>query len=495
MKTTGKVKIIVIFVFVVIALFTIGPRFTARDSYALQGPQESGTAEQIKNAADLSRAFEHVADIIKPSVVNISSVQRIQMSQRRDELFNSPFRDFFGDDFFERFFDVPQHRDHIRQGLGTGVVVSQDGFILTNNHVVSDADEVTVRLTDEREFTAEVVGTDEKTDLAVIRIEADDLIPATLGDSERIKVGEWVVAAGNPFGLESTITSGIVSAKGRSRVGISEYEDFIQTDAAINPGNSGGPLVNLEGQVVGINTAIFTRSGGYMGIGFAIPINMARSIMNSLIEEGRVVRGWLGVTIQDLNEDLSSSFGYDGTEGVLIGDVVEDGPADEAGFRSGDILTRFHGKKVEDMQQLRSRVADTKPGTDVAVQIFRDGRFKKLNVEIGELQTDMSSQAKKSTSEDVDLGMSVRTVTPEIARQLGYDGDMKGVVVTDVAPLGPAAKGGIQVRDVIVKVQDEPVADMDDFRHLLKENDLEKGVRLVVFSGDSKHFVFIKADE
>jgi len=380
----------------------------------------------------------------------------------------------------------------MQQGLGTGVIVSDDGYILTNNHVVSDADELTVRLPDEREFTAEVMGTDEKTDLAVIKIDAKDLTPATLGDSEEIRVGEWVVAAGNPFGLTSTITGGIVSAKGRSRVGISQYEDFIQTDAAINPGNSGGPLVNLNGEVIGINTAIFTRSGGYMGIGFAIPINMAKSIMNSLIAEGRVVRGWLGVTIQPLGDNLAGSFGYGGTEGVLIGEVVDDGPADKAGFRNGDIIARYDGKKVRRMEELPLLVAETKPGTEVDVEIFRDGDFRKLNVEIGELESDISSDVKKPAS--LDLGMSARTLTPEIARQLGYDGDMIGVVVTDVEPFGPAAKGGLQVRDVIVKVQNDAVEDVEAFGRLLKEYDLEEGVRLVVYTGESKRFVFLKLD-
>ncbi|MFQ5413852.1 MAG: DegQ family serine endoprotease [Phycisphaerae bacterium] len=474
------------------------PSLASRVAYAVDSAKASASRDRLSTTRDLSTAFEEVARVIKPSVVNISSVKRIggaaPMRRVPDPLFRGPLHDFFGDDFFDRFFQQrgPQ-RGFIQQGLGTGVLVSDDGYILTNNHVVADADEVTVRLSDDRSFDAKVVGTDPKTDLAVVKIEATDLHPAQLGDSDDVRIGQWVVAVGNPFGLTNTLTAGIVSAKGRSHMGIVDYEDFIQTDAAINPGNSGGPLVNLRGDVVGINTAIFTKSGGYMGIGFSIPINLAKSVLDSLIEDGHVVRGWLGVGIQNLNEDLAKSFGFEGTGGVIVGDVTPDGPADQAGFKSGDIITRYDGKAVADIDKLRARVAATKPDTRVEVEVFRDGATRTVRVKIGELEHGPAS-ARGPASVD-DLGMTVRTITPEIAARLGYDDDVEGVVVTSVEPLGAAYRAGIRVRDVIVSVQDRPVEDVQGFRNVLRAYDLHEGVRLAVRTGTMRRFVFLKVHE
>ncbi|MFQ5505013.1 MAG: trypsin-like peptidase domain-containing protein, partial [Planctomycetota bacterium] len=270
---------------------------------------------------ELSSAFARVADRIKPSVVSITSVRRVTAARLGGGPFQSqPFEEFFGHRFFEQFLNPrPPDKGYVQQGMGTGFVVTKEGHIITNYHVVRDSDEVTVKLSTGKSYEAEVVGADQKTDLAVIKVQADrDLVPAALGSSEELRVGYWVIAAGNPFGLSSTITAGIVSAVGRTHVGIADYEDFIQTDAAINPGNSGGPLVNLRGEVVGVNTAIFTKSGGYMGIGLAIPVDMAKTIMKSLIDKGRVVRGWIGVNIQNLNEGLARSFGYDSADGGVL---------------------------------------------------------------------------------------------------------------------------------------------------------------------------------
>jgi len=490
-----------VFLFLVVVLVTsgfvlFGPELAGRLAYAVEGAKADVARESLKTATDLSTAFSEVADVIRPSVVNISSVKKININQRfqrmPEGLFNSPFRDFFGDDFFDRFFH-PQtpHQGYVQKGLGTGVIVSEDGYILTNNHVVREADEVTVKLSDEREYKAEIIGTDEKTDLAVIKIDSKDLHSAKLGDSDEVKIGEWVVAAGNPFGLSHTITTGIVSAKGRANVGIVDYEDFIQTDAAINPGNSGGPLVNLRGEVVGINTAIFSKSGGYMGIGFAIPVNMAKSIMDSLIESGEVVRGWLGVAIQNLDEGLAESFDYKGTDGVLVGDVTDGGPAEKAGLQQGDIIVRFNKKDVENVHQLRSTVAATKPGEKVPVEIFRSGKPMTITVEIGELETAMASA--RGTESSIDMGMTVKNLTPEIARQLGYE-QTEGVVVTSVEPLGLAAKAGISVKDLIISVQGKSVKNVTEFRREIAKHDLKKGVRLMIQSGAMQRFVFLKSN-
>ena len=439
------------------------PDAVSRIAYAVQSGQADAAEEQLASAHGLSAAFERVADVIRPSVVNISSIKRIEAQQpfRRppSPFFNTPFRDFFGDDFFDRF-SVPHSpgRGQVQKGLGTGVIVSDDGHIITNNHVVNDADEVTVKLSDDRTFTAKVVGTDPKTDLAVLKIDAKKLRPATLGDSDGVRIGEWVVAAGNPFGLTSSITAGIVSAKGRANIGVADYEDFIQTDAAINPGNSGGPLVNLRGEVVGINTAIFTKSGGYMGIGFAIPVNMAKSIMESLVRDGRVVRGWLGVLIQDLEKGLADSFGHDGTDGALASDVEPNSPADKAGFERGDIIVRFDGKEVT----------------------------------IGEFEASLAAQPGRDSA--IDLGATLRNLTPEAAHQLGIE-DNRGVLVLAIDPLGRAARAGIQQHDVIRAVQGEPVEDLSTFREIMSKHRKAAGVRLTIRRGPMRRYVYVPASK
>jgi serine protease Do len=461
------------------------------------GPVQAQTPLQeqaLANARDLSTAFEYVAETIQPSVVSIASTKRVSGNRRWGGV--NPFGDGPGNDFFERFFgSPPEGRDYESRGQGTGVIVSSEGHILTNNHVVDGAEEVVVQLHDDREFKASVVGVDPKTDLAVLRIEAGDLVAARLGDSDALKIGEWVVAAGNPFGLSSSISAGIVSAKGRSNVRIAEYEDFIQTDAAINPGNSGGPLVNLRGEVVGINTAIYTRSGGYMGIGFAIPVNMAKSIMSSLIEEGRVVRGWLGVQIQDLTPDLASSFGYEGTDGVLVTQVMEDTPAQKAGMQAEDIIRRFDDQPVANVTELRSQVAATRPGSVADVEVHRKGRSKTLHVSIGELDGGEDGGKPKAVPAVLDMGLSIRTLTPDVARRAGFDDEFEGVLVTGVEPLSPASRAGLRRGDVILAVQGKEVSSAEQFETVMKKADLEEGVRLHVRRGDGKLFFVVKAEE
>jgi serine protease Do len=454
-------------------------------------------------AHQLSTAFEDVADLVRPSVVSVSTRRGVQTtgqqgSRQPQQPQQNPFQESPFGDFFDHFFGPggPQFGPGMPQpqeGLGSGFVVSKDGYILTNAHVVEGADEITVRTNDERDLDAKLVGSDPQTDLAVLKVEDGKLAALELGDSDSLRVGQWVVAAGTPFGLSSSITSGIVSATGRSNLRIADYENFIQTDAAINPGNSGGPLLDLEGRVVGINTAIFSRSGGYMGIGFAIPINMARNVMNSLISDGKVTRGRLGAWIQDLDDDLAESFDYDSRAGVLIGDVDPDSPAGRAGLQSGDIVLEYDGEPVTKADDLRMRVAGTKPGEEVELEIYRDGKRKTIDVEIEELENETVAGDHPAAQLDQGVGMTARTLTPEIAQQLGIEGDAKGAVVTEVEPFGPAADAGIRQGDVIVQVQNVPVRSAEELRRELGKADLEKGARVVVLSGGSRRFAVLKS--
>lgn len=466
--------------------------------------EQPSKQEAIQQAIDLSTGFKEIAAAIKPSVVTIRSTVRGELPGRLGgSLQEERFRDFMGDELFRRFFgDLPRQeqgptRRFERTGFGSGVVVREDGYILTNNHVVEGADEVMVTLSDGRELKAEVVGTDPQTDLAVVRVEASGLTAAEFGDSDAAEVGDWVVAVGNPLNLNYTVTVGIVSAKGRAAVGVADYEDFIQTDAAINPGNSGGPLVNMRGQVIGINTAIATRTGGFQGVGFAIPTNMARRVMESLIEDGTVERGWLGVVIQDLSADLAESFGFEGTDGVLVSDVTEGGPADKAGLESGDIITRIGDRRTTNMSQLRNAVAGTKPGTKVELEFVRNGQRRTETVTLGELEpTTVAAAGRRGTDDSAGhapaaLGLSVQNLTPELARRVGVDA-AEGVLVTAVEPGSAAARARIQPGDVIVEVGGEPVSAVGAFRSALASQDLEKGVRMVVLTQGQRRFVFLR---
>lgn len=455
------------------------------------------SSEGLAHADQLSAAFEYVAETLAPSVVTIRSTKEVEVPaalQRFPDrfFFDSPLDRFFGDQFSRRFEPGPTPpARQFQQGEGSGFIVSPDGYILTNSHVVNDADEVTVTLPDDREFVADVVGTDPKTDVAVIKIDSSGLTPVQLGNSDDLRVGQWVVAAGNPFGLSSSITTGIVSATGRSRMGITDYEDFIQTDAAINRGNSGGPLVNLRGEVVGINTAILSGTGGNIGIGFAIPINMAKDVMDELIEYGRVVRGYLGAVIQDLSDGLAKSFGYDSTDGVIVTELTDDGPADKSGMARGDIITHLDGEPVTDVAQLRFHVAGIDPGTKVDVTIFRDGKPKTMKVKIEELPVEATHRPSTEGS-DLNLGMTVETLASNEARRFGVDADVSGVVVTGVEPLGPAARAGLRPGDVITHVHDTAVQNQGQFRRALRKFDLSEGVRLSVQSGPRLRYVFLQ---
>jgi serine protease Do len=466
-------------------------------SYAADGRIALVARQKLSEVDDLSAAFRNVATAMRPSVVSISSVQRVQPSsslRRGTPGLPEEFRGLVPDDFFDRFheFRVPE-KGFERQGLGSGVIVSSDGYIVTNNHVVRGADEINVTLSDKRNLEAKVVGTDARTDLAVLKIEADDLLPAPLGDSEAAEVGEWVLAIGSPFGLRQTVTAGIISAKGR-QMDITDYEDFIQTDAAINPGNSGGPLVNLRGEVIGINTAIASRTGTYMGVGFAIPSGMVRKVKDAIVKHGRVQRGRMGALIQNLDEDLARSFGYDSTKGVLVGDVLPDSPSEKAGVRAGDIVVEYNGRAVSDVNELRNAVADTAPNTRSELLIFRDGKTLRVPIVVGEL-TDEPVRVGQRTESDssVNLGMTVQTLTPELARQLGYEPGEQGVVVTDVEPGSLGAQEGITAKDVIVDVNGKPIRSVRDFQKAMDEGDVSKGIRLQVMRDGVRRFAFLKS--
>src|SRR5579871_632500 len=390
------------------------------------------------------------------------------------------FRHFFG--------QIP--REYKQHGLGSGVIVSSDGYILTNNHVAGHADEIHVRLLDKREFTAKVVGKDAKTDLALIKINTNQPLPvAPLGDSNSAQVGDWVVAIGSPFGFTSTVTAGIISAKGRALGG--NYDDFIQTDASINPGNSGGPLFNAKGQVIGINTAIYSSTGSNAGIGFAIPIDLAKQVMQQLKQHGKVVRGWLGVEIQEVTPDLAQSFNLPKPEGALVANVEKEGPALKAGIQRGDIIVKFNNLPVQDEHQLPELVAQTPIGDTVPVEVIRNGKHLTIQVKVAELKEEQLASAK-SEEPGSSWGLQVQSITPEIANQLNLNSN-KGVVVRGVTPDSPAADAGIQQGDVVLEVNHAKVNTVDDFLSAAKQAKKNKSsALLLVQRGNATMYTVIK---
>jgi len=443
--------------------------------------------EAIDILSKTGQAMAEVAAAVKPAVVNISSTKTIKVSGFQSPFFDDPFfRRFFGDEFSP--FQRP--REHKQSGLGSGVIVDKDGYILTNNHVISDADEIKVKLSDKREFKGKVIGTDMKTDLAVIKIDSNHLPVLKLGDSEKLKVGETVIAIGNPFGLNQTVTSGIVSATGRANVGIADYEDFIQTDAPINPGNSGGALVNVRGELVGINTAIFSTSGGYQGIGFAIPSSMAKAVMDNLIKKGKVVRGWLGVSIQPVTPDLAKQFNIKDDKGALVGDVVEDSPAEKAGMQRGDVIIEFDGKEVTDPSSLRNSVAGTPPGKKVTLKIMRESKMQKVDVTIAELPADM--QKMRGEYDNLLKGVMVQGLTPELKKNLDIPKRISGVVVTDIED-GSPAEGLLMQNDVIIEVNRKRINSMKDYEAVVSKIKSGQDILLLVFRNGSTTYLSLSA--
>jgi serine protease Do len=444
-----------------------------------------------RQIAESSKAFSEIASSLSPSVVNISTTK--VMKRELAPLLDDPFSEFFSP-----FRDFKMPKKWKEQSLGSGVIVSPDGYIITNNHVIEQADEIRVTLFDKRSFKAKVIGADNKTDVAVVKIDADSLYAVQWGDSDKLQVGEFVLAIGNPYGLSHTITMGIISAVGRANVGIADYEDFIQTDAAINPGNSGGPLVNTKGEVIGINTAIFSKSGGYQGIGFAVPSNMARLVMNQLIQKGKVTRGWLGVTIQEITPELSQKFGLKTAKGALIGDVAKGSPAEKSGLRRGDIILEFNGKKVDDVGNLRNMVAQSKVGAQIPLTILRSGKEYSINVTTSELPKEASEAGSGNAPEENALeglaGLNVIELTREISRQLGLTRDEKGVVVVRVDPGSSVEDAGLRKGDVIQEIDRKKVARLDDYTRIAANVRSGDTVLMFINRGGKKFYVTIKAD-
>jgi serine protease Do len=427
--------------------------------------------------------FVAVSKAATPAVVNIATTRVVKGDDGggapMNPFFEDPFfRRFFGDEFYRQF-EAPRQRKE--QSLGSGVIVD-GGYIVTNNHVVAKADEIKVVLSDKREFKGTLVGTDPKSDLAVIKVAASDLPTIPWGDSTRLEVGEYVLAVGNPFGLNQTVTMGIVSAVGRANVGIADYEDFIQTDAAINPGNSGGALVNVKGELIGINTAIFTRSGGYMGIGFAVPSKMAKAVIDSLIHKGKVVRGWLGVTIQEVSPELAKQFGLKESRGALVSDILEGSPAEKAGIARGDVIVEIDRKPVENAVQLRNLVAGLEIGAKIRLKLIRDKKDKQVEVTIGEQPKELT-KGGGPLEEDVGgglAGISVHDLSPEIARRFGLPEDEEGVVVTRIEPGSLADDAGVQRGDVLLEINRRPVRNTKDFNRIAREIEKDESILLLI---------------
>jgi serine protease Do len=453
------------------------------------------TAREMGMVAGEESPFVAIAQDVLPSVVNIAA----ERAPEEAEDYDYPFRDFFKD--FERFFrEMPPFREENRTSLGSGVVVSEDGYVLTNNHVVREADKIVVTFSDKTFYKGDdvqVVGTDARTDLAVLKVRADRRFPAVrLGDSDRIRIGDWALAIGNPLGFEGSVTVGVISAKGRSGLSLPQgptQQDFIQTDASINPGNSGGPLLNMKGEVIGINTAIASRTGFSQGIGFAIPINLAKGVYTQLIERGEVVRGWLGVYIEELTGDLIEALGQ--REGVLVNEVVTGSPAEAAGIEPGDVIVEFEGVKTQSVPELQGAVAQRAPGTDSEIVVVRERQEKRLTVTLGTLPDEVASAGPgERPRESGWLGLRVVSPRSEDARRFGFDVE-GGVVVLDVESGSAAARAGVIPGDVILSIEKRKVEDLDSYRAIEDELREKKGPFLFwIQTGGRKRFVAVSTD-
>lgn len=459
-----------------------------RSSWAPVGPDVQ-TASAV-SSGDIGRtplSFADLAEKVKPSVVNISTSKTIRGGSR-SQFGRSPFDRYFGDDFFDRFFGDAPRREFKQQSLGSGFILSGDGYIFTNNHVVEQADKIIVKLSDGREYDAKIVGRDAKTDIALIKIKPNENLPvADIGDSDKVRVGEWVIAIGNPFGLEQTVTAGIVSAKGRV-IGAGPYDNFIQTDASINPGNSGGPLFNMEGKVIGINTAIVAQG---QGIGFAIPINMAKTILPDLKAKGKVTRGWLGIAVQDVTEDMVKSLHLKDRQGAMISEAFKGDPADRAGLRAGDIVTEVNGTKIKDTHHLLLTIAAFHVGDKISVKILRDGKELTFQVTVSERRDRPEVASATPRAGQDNFGITAQDITPEVARYLGIP-RKSGVVVAKVEEGSPADEVGIQPQDVIMQVNKVKITSLKDYSREMTKKSAKSGVMLLVKRGQATFFVALR---
>jgi serine protease Do len=458
---------------------------SAIDQYQAGGRMAAVANAQAPAVSQGLPDFATLAKRVGPSVVNVSTTQ----VRKAAADVPSPFD---GDDpmsqFWQRFFGGRIPRGSQRQmGLGSGFIIDRNGTILTNYHVVDGAQKISVTLSDGKSYDAKVLGKDQKTDIAVIKIDAGQDLPAvTLGDSDRLDVGEWVMAIGNPFGLDHTVTSGIVSAKGR-QIGAGPYDNFIQTDASINPGNSGGPLINLRGEVVGITTAIYSQSGGNIGIGFAIPTNSIKEVLPQLKDKGRVVRGYLGTTVQKITPEIADSLGVKQQRGALVADVVRGSPAERAGIKTGDIITEFNSKEVKDSTELPGLVARVAPGTGTSIKVLRDGKEMTLAITVGEMKdTEVAASGQQG-----ELGLAVQPVTPEVAQSLGLD-RAEGLVITEVKPGSAADDAGLREGDLITQINRRPVKNLADYNREMAQSKKGQSVLLLVRRGDASVFLALK---
>lgn len=473
--------------------FLLGVLFTSRMTIPLWGTTGCAHAKDsvVTTPSPIPKDFDRFPDVVEeimPTVIAVYSEQTIRVRRPSFGFDDEFFRRFFGDFYAPQ---QPQYDEYRREGLGSGVIVSENGYILTNNHVITEADDIKV-VANGKNYEAKLVGGDKKTDIAILKIEPEEpLKPAKLGDSDKVRIGQWVLAIGHPFNLDHTVTAGIISAKGRSRIGITDYEDFLQTDAAINPGNSGGALVNLSGEVIGINTAIVSRTGSYSGVGFAIPINLAKAVMAQLIEHGRVVRGWLGISIQDIDPNIMEAMGIDKeTKGAIVSQVLPDSPAEKAGISQGDVITAIDGKKITNSSELRNTIATTPPGTRITLSVIRNGSQREIKATLGELPGEEAFASAPSAKEQAgDLGIKVAPASREQLARYGYN---KGLLVTEVISNSPAEKAGVLKGDLVFEVNRLAVGTAIEFRNQVQKTQSGKPVLLLIGRNGNVIYLAVK---
>ncbi len=486
MKQSNRKTFFMFLLAFLVAFFIVSLAGVLRSSFTKTGAPEISAAEAVlpDGPVKVPLSFTELSEKVTPVVVNISTTKTF-----KGQSFGSPLgRSPFGDDFFERFFGDMPRREFKQRSLGSGFIISNDGYIFTNNHVVEQADKILVKISDGKEYEAKVIGRDANTDIALIKIKADNSLPvAEIGNSDQVKVGEWVIAIGNPFGLEATVTAGIVSAKGRV-IGAGPYDNFIQTDASINPGNSGGPLFNMEGKVIGINTAIVAQG---QGIGFAIPINMAKSILNDLKTKGKVTRGWLGVSVQDLTEDMAKNLNHKTRSGALVSEVFKGDPADLAGIKVGDIIIEINDKAIKDMHELLLTVATLSVGDKAKMKVLRDGREITVTAVIAERKDRQPGVPTESTGGH--FGIAVQDITDEIARQLGVPKNT-GVIITDVEAGSAADEARLQTGDIILQVNRVTIKSVANYRTEIGKAAEKKSVTLLIKRGQSNFFVALRIE-